>query len=332
MLRNDYRRALIMFRPLMRGYSGHARLERRTLMGTFCLTASAPGAASLRAALVGRKGDGYFAAPLGAMRRDSRGQYSLVAPFDPRNIEGRELEDYQLLVVVDAGAPCRLVLSGNVCGSVQMDWERVRAAACALFATGANAREGAEEAAPDEDAGRGWADTPAVEQEGTGADEADAPAAGEGREPIPDWADAPAVEQEGTGADEADAPAAGTVEADGAPEAATGDAAFADLPAVEGELDVEGPWPEPYESVRALFAGGEAMDEPPLAGYTFVRATLPDASGPDFVAVGVRAENGVPARLAYAFPGEYAPTPPAGLEDCRWFGGPRGWWVRFVPA
>ena len=127
MLRNDYRRALIMFRPLERGYSGHARLERRTLMGTLCLTASAPGAAALRAALVGRTGDDYFAAPLGAMRRDSRGQYALVASFDPRNIEGRELEDYQLLVVVDAGDPCRLVLSGNVCGSVQMDWERVRA-------------------------------------------------------------------------------------------------------------------------------------------------------------------------------------------------------------
>ena len=72
MLRNDYRRALIMFRPLEQGYSGHARLERRTLMGTLCLTASAPGAAALRAALVGRRGNDYFAAPLGTMRRDSR--------------------------------------------------------------------------------------------------------------------------------------------------------------------------------------------------------------------------------------------------------------------
>ena len=50
MLRNDYRRALIMFRPLEQGYSGHARLERRTLMGTLCLTASAPGAAWAEAA------------------------------------------------------------------------------------------------------------------------------------------------------------------------------------------------------------------------------------------------------------------------------------------
>ena len=155
MLRNDYRRALIMFRPLEQGYSGHARLERRTLMGTLCLTASAPGAAALRAALVGRRGNDYFAAPLGAMRRDSRGQYSLIASFDPRNIEGRELEDYQLLVVVDAGDPCRLVLSGNVCGSVQMDWERVRREACALFTPGANAREAAD--APDAANGEGEA-------------------------------------------------------------------------------------------------------------------------------------------------------------------------------
>ena len=142
MLRNDYRRALIMFRSLEQGFSGHARLERRTLMGTLCLTACAPGALALRAALVGRRGNDYFAAPLGTLRRDSRGQHSLIASFDPRNIEGRELEEYQLLVVVDAGDPCHLVLSGNVCGSVQMDWERVRRAACALFLPGANARAG----------------------------------------------------------------------------------------------------------------------------------------------------------------------------------------------
>ena len=74
MLRNDYRRALIMLRPLERGYAGHARLERRTLMATLCFTATAPGAAALRAALVGWRGSDHFAAPLGALRRDSRGR------------------------------------------------------------------------------------------------------------------------------------------------------------------------------------------------------------------------------------------------------------------
>ena len=47
MLRNDYRRALIMLRAVEKGYAGHARLERRTLTGSMCFTASAPGAARL---------------------------------------------------------------------------------------------------------------------------------------------------------------------------------------------------------------------------------------------------------------------------------------------
>ena len=53
MLRNDYRRALIMLRAIERDYAGHARLERRTLIGSLCFTASAPGAARLWVALVG---------------------------------------------------------------------------------------------------------------------------------------------------------------------------------------------------------------------------------------------------------------------------------------
>ena len=59
------------------------------------------------------------------------------------------------------------------------------------------------------------------------------------------------------------------------------------------------------------------------------------ASGMGYMAekiVEVAAENGVPVRLVYAFPGDEAPAPPAGLEDCVWFGGARGWWLRFEPA
>lgn len=309
MLRNDYRRALIMFRSLEQGFSGHARLERRTLMGTLCLTACAPGALALRAALVGRRGNDYFAAPLGALRRDSRGQYSLIASFDPRNIEGRELEEYQLLVVVDAGDPCHLVLSGNVCGSVQMDWERVCRAACALFLPGANARAGqsaegqplpAAEPSPD----NAYADAPAAEPSSDNSF-ADAPAA----EPSSDsaYADGPAVEPS------SDAPPAAT-------------------PAEERTLDLSRPWPQPFEAVRALFSGGEWMEEPPLAGYAFVRAPLTDNSAAPWVAVGVRAEDGVPAQVVYAFPADEGGTPPAGLEDCIRFSGAREWWLRFEPA
>ena len=34
MVRNDYRRSLIMLRAHEPGYSGHVRLERRVMMGT----------------------------------------------------------------------------------------------------------------------------------------------------------------------------------------------------------------------------------------------------------------------------------------------------------
>ena len=42
MNRNDYRRAFIMLRPSLPGYSGHVRLERRTMMGSMYFTASGP--------------------------------------------------------------------------------------------------------------------------------------------------------------------------------------------------------------------------------------------------------------------------------------------------
>ena len=375
MLRNDYRRALIMLRPLERGYAGHARLERRTLMATLCFTATAPGAAALRAALVGWRGSDHFAAPLGALRRDSRGQYGLCASFDPRNIEGRELEEYQLVVIVDAGDPCRLVLSGNVCGSTPVDWERTRRAACALFSPGANAREAQpaameEEArpaaeAPAEDAATEWTDLPAAEDATT--DWTDLPAAEAPAEAATtDWTDLPAAETpaEDAATEWTDLPAAEASAEDGASdwadlpaaEAPAEDAAteWADLPAVEapadaaadetaaseaGEtpadqsaLDVRGPWPEPFEAARALFANGEPMEDGPLAGYVFVRAPLEGPAGIPFVAVGARVEQGVPTRLVYAFPSAFAGHPPAGLEDALWFDNGRGWWLRFEPA
>ena len=311
MLRNDYRRALIMLRPLERGYAGHARLERRTLMATLCFTATAPGAAALRAALVGWRGSDHFAAPLGALRRDSRGQYGLCASFDPRNIEGRELEDYQLVVIVDAGDPCRLVLSGNVCGSTPVDWERTRRAACALFSPGANAREAQpaameEEArpaaeAPAKDAATEWTDLPAVEASAEDA--------------ATEWTDLPAVE----------APVDAAADETAASEAG-------ETPADQSALDVRGPWPEPFEAARALFANGEPMEDGPLAGYVFVRAPLEGPAGIPFVAVGARVEQGVPTRLVYAFPSAFAGHPPAGLEDALWFDDGRGWWLRFEPA
>ena len=110
------------------------------------------------------------------------------------------------------------------------------------------------------------------------------------------------------------------------------DAPPAATPAEERTLDLSRPWPQPFEAVRALFSGGEWMEEPPLAGYAFVRAPLTDNSAAPWVAVGVRAEDGVPAQVVYAFPADEGGTPPAGLEDCIRFSGAREWWLRFEPA
>ena len=59
MMRNDYRRTLILLRSNAPGYSGHVRLERRTLMGTMYFLVQSPSdCATLRAARVGRGRDG----------------------------------------------------------------------------------------------------------------------------------------------------------------------------------------------------------------------------------------------------------------------------------
>ena len=136
MMRNDYRRALILLRSNASGYSGHVRLERRTLMGTmYFLVQSPESCGTLRAALVGRGRDGsYNACAIGELRRDGRGQSVLGYSFDPRDICGRELEQYQIIAITCAGdSQCQIVLFGNVCGHVDMNWEGVRTALCALY-------------------------------------------------------------------------------------------------------------------------------------------------------------------------------------------------------
>ena len=147
MMRNDYRRALILLRSHAAGFSGHVRLERRTLMGSMYFVVQAPDSAeNLRAVLVGRDRSGYFACALGQFKRDSRGQAVLSHSFDPRKLCGRELEQYQLVAVVRGD--CEIVLSGNVTGSAELNWVQVRAAVCALY--GAPEEEAGETAAEEE--------------------------------------------------------------------------------------------------------------------------------------------------------------------------------------
>lgn len=142
MMRNDYRRTLILLRSHAEGYSGHVRLERRTLMGSMYFMLQAPqDGGALQAGLVGRCRTGYYACPLGELKRDGRGQASLSSSFDPRDLCGRELEQYQLVAVARvAGEDCEIVLSGNVNGHAELDWERVRQALC-LSLNGGAARQ-----------------------------------------------------------------------------------------------------------------------------------------------------------------------------------------------
>ena len=145
MMRNDYRRALILLRSHAAGFSGHVRLERRTLMGSMYFVLQAPDSAeNLRAVLVGRDRSGYFACALGQLRRDSRGQAVLSHSFDPRKLCGRELEQYQLVAVVRGD--CEIVLSGNLSGSAELNWAQVRAAVGALCGAEEDASQDMEEA------------------------------------------------------------------------------------------------------------------------------------------------------------------------------------------
>ncbi len=180
MMRNDYRRALILLRSNAAGYSGHVRLERRTLMGSMYFVVQAPEAADdLRAALVGRDRSGYFACALGQFKRDSRGQAVLSHSFDPRKLCGRELEQYQLVAVVRGD--CEIVLSGNVSGSAELNWAQVRAAVCALY----GAPEEAGETAAEEEAEEPCAEEPLPETEAEEpeAEEGEAAEDGEAVEP-----------------------------------------------------------------------------------------------------------------------------------------------------
>lgn len=135
MNRNEYRRAFIMLRAAMPGYGGHVRLEKRTLTGSMYFIITAPqGVGELSAALVGQRDGAYYAAPIGPLSRDRRGQLALAWTFDPRAIDGRPLEAYAWVAVVATGGPCVLALTGNVEGSRPVDARALEAAACALFA------------------------------------------------------------------------------------------------------------------------------------------------------------------------------------------------------
>lgn len=345
MMKNDYRRSLIMLRTHVQGYSGHVRLERRTLMGTMYVVINASGDGSaLCASLVrvGRQGE-YTAVKLGELRRDGRGQASLAYSFDPRNIEGVSLEDYRLIVIVarDAAGGCSVVLSGNVNGSREVDWSAAQTAACAACSAprppvSIPPRPGEESPQPDVPAAPGegplGAQTPTVSD-----GEPARPDEGPEQLPTPSLPDTPPAE---SGEDSMEmpevsdepevTPSDSLQPADELPEELPLQTTFASETATAAELlglDASVRWPGVSEQVREYFL------QPPKKmtlddGYLYVTAPMPADSGFDHVEVGLKAQGGVPVSVAYALPSEYTPEPPLGLENYVWKGGETdGWWV-----
>lgn len=331
MIRNDYRRALILLRSAVKGMSGHVRLERRTLAGSMRFMVTGAGSSDNLRALLLRKGrDGWAAAPIGALHVDNRGQAGLTYSFDPRNIEGHALEDYPVVAVVRLGKAgvVEPAMSGFVNGSAEVDWAQAMAAARALYR---HPGQGANETAPE--AGRAqptyaqgvesaWEPVGGLPEGETFADSV------ETFEPQPQTPESQIPEEVSPSEElqqpETDLPS--DAEAQPSEEAE---------PQPAGQLlalDIAVPWPEAIEPLRALFQQLPACEPFPADGYTFVCAPLP-GNGRATSLVGVRVEDERPVAVCYGIPGVFAAEPPAGLDGYMWRGsGVNGWWVTFIDA
>lgn len=334
MAKNDYRRTLIMLRGLEKGYSGHARLEKRVMTGRMDFVTGTPEAEeTLSAAFVGNHGSKTRAQAIGLLKNDGRGQRALLASFDPRNIRGMDLSQITVAVIsrlVPGGA--EPVMYGYINGAKALDWQKIRAALDEIYVQ------------PEEKA-------PAPMEIGcfspSEAEEASAQGAGEGSF-IPE--EAPASEESVFNPDKANAseenafnPDKASAASEGAifSEKAIGSAENASLPEEAGAsadsaapagkrlaVDLSKPWPEEIESLRILFLTLPAYEPFPKEDYVFVKAGMAEETNIDHCAVGVRAENGRIAGVCYAIPMPYSAQPPAGLEGYEWIGNTQnGWWV-----
>jgi len=367
MIRNEYRRAFIMLRAAGQGYGGHARLERRTMTGSMYFVVTAPeGAGPLRAALAGQRDGVYYAASLGTLSRDRRGQLTLAWQFDPRSIDGRPLEAYAWVVVADTGNGCAAVLTGNVEGSRSVDPFALEGAVCALFAAGTapaadlpepdglpRSTEPATLPAAEENVAEMPEDTGPAEVEDSFQEDVKIytarrcrVCAGEGSNSVP--AEAPPEAGDVSIREAKASTSLGGPEAvsdaerpDIAPLPADGAAAGEALPEVPGTpyaepetaarrlgLDISQAWPAALEPLRRLFATQPPLQNAPDGEYTYISAPMPPESGFTACLVGIRAQAGRPTGLRYALPSRYSPLPPAGLESYRWLGGGgEGFWV-----
>ena len=315
-----------MLRSNAPGYSGHVRLERRTLLGSMYFIAQGPqGIDGLRAALVGRDQNGYYACEIGTLRRDNRGQLTLSYTFDPRNICDHELEDYQLITVSLAeGGNLSIVLFGNVNGSAEINWERVRTTLYGLFYPD---RGSVGDILPPPLAGipprpvpqPPQAEPPQRPAPRPPAEPPQRPQAPDGNippRPAPQPQDKPMTLPDYS------------MEVPAYPAETQGESAPRPSAAEEMGIDPDLPWPEAVETLKPLFFSSPAIEAAPDEHFKYVAAPMPEGSAYKSCYAGIRAEGGLPVEVCYALPAAYTPNPPAGMEEYHWIGDQNaGWWA-----
>ena len=324
MIRNDYRRALILLRSAVKGMSGHVRLERRTLAGSLRFSVSGAGTSDDLRALILRKGkNGWTAVPMGSLRVDNRGQAGMTWTFDPRNIDGHTLEDYPVVAVVRAekSGVVEPVMSGLLAGSAEVDWVQAMSSARAMYRRPAKPAEEPQQGEaqvevqiePEMEAQEPVGGLPEAEEEQEAQEYEEEPLTEESL--LEESAQEAPVQEEGEGA-----------EAEALPDGE-------EVPAgLQMALDISLQWPEAVEPLRALFQQLPACQAFPADGYTFVCAPLP-GNGRAHSLVGVRVEDERPVAVCYGIPGTFALEPPPGLDGYMWRGdGSSGWWVIFIDA
>lgn len=118
-----------------------------------------------------------------------------------------------------------------------------------------------------------------------------------------------------------------------APAAQSGETAPApaETAAQTAGISDEAVWPEAIAALQDAFETQKAVSAWPDSRYTFIRVEATDET-PEYLA-GVWCAHGLPARAAYAVPGD-APEPcPQGLEDFQWRScDSGGYWVAYVDA
>ncbi len=338
MLRNDYRRALIMLRPMLgtKGMSGHVRLERRTLMGSMRFTVTgADSGDMLYALLMADTKDSMVVYRLGTLAKDSRGQSGATATFDPRNLNGLDLNDYTLIALVREGTgDPQLVMTGMVNGSKELNWAEVEDAATRLYKPGGKVTQPTQAVQgglyAEKSGGVSLAggiapepDCPCDLEEGQAVFERAAPPSllSFDIEQAPEATEEP-DEEEIYGEPGPEAPAEITPSPQEAREGPTAAEVL--------ELDEDALWPDEIASLRVLFFTAHPSNAFTLDDFVFVDAPLPSEDGTEGVcAIGLEAQDGQPVSVCYALPGDFSLEPPPGLEGYQYAS---GWWYTILSA